>query len=105
MKKIIAFIILVIIVILIISLSYNYYKNKDIKNEKLNKLKSDLGFVAVALTAITSLLLISALSIKEKFYGTTKPLIENVDSVANKAKAVLPDTTAVKTKILKAIKK
>ena len=42
MKKIIAFIILVIIVILIISLSYNYYKNKDIKNEKLNKLKSDL---------------------------------------------------------------
>ena len=36
---------------------------------------------------------------------TTKPLIENVDSVANKAKAVLPDTTAVKTKVLKVIKK
>ena len=81
------------------------FRISDIETSMKDKLKSDLGFVAVALTAITSLLLISALSIKEKFYGTTKPLIENVDSVANKAKAVLPDTTAVKTKILKAIKK
>ena len=66
------------------------FRFSDIETSMKDKLKSDLGFVAVALTAITSLLLISALSIKEKFYGTTKPLIENVDSVANKAKAVKP---------------
>ena len=81
------------------------FRVSDIETRIKDKRKSDLGFIAVALTAITSVLLISALSIKEKFYGTTKPLIENVDSVANKAKSVLPDTTGVNTKILKAIKK
>ena len=81
------------------------FRVSDIETRIKDKRKSDLGFIAVALTAITSVLLIATLSIKEKFYGTTKPLIENVDSVANKAKAVLSDTTAVKTKILKTIKK
>lgn len=81
------------------------FRVSDIETRIKDKRKSDLGFIAVALTAITSVLLIATLSIKEKFYGTTKPLIENVDSVANKAKAVLPDTTAVKTKVLKTIKK
>ncbi len=81
------------------------FRVSDIETRIKDKRKSDLGFIAVALTAITSVLLISALSIKEKFYGTTKPLIENVDSVASKAKSVLPDTTAVNTKVLKVIKK
>ena len=56
------------------------FRVSDIETRIKDKRKSDLGFIAVALTAITSVLLISALSIKEKFYGTTKPLIENVDS-------------------------
>lgn len=84
------------------------FRVSDIETRIKDKRKSDLGFIAVALTAITSVLLISALSIKEKFYGTTKPLIENVDSVASKAKSVLPDTTGVNkvvnTKVIKAIK-
>ena len=85
------------------------FKISDIETRIKDKRKSDFGFIAVAITAITSVLLISALSIKEKFYGTTKPLIEKVDSVANKDKTVLSDTTGVnkvvKTKILKTIKK
>ena len=81
------------------------FRVSDIETRIKDKRKSNLGFIAVALTAITSVLLIATLSIKEKFYGTTKPLIENVDSVANKAKAVLPDTTGVKTKVLKTVKK
>ena len=84
---------------------YSEFRVSDIESGIKEKKESSFGFIAVALTAITSLLLISALSFKEKFYGTTKPLIENVDSVANKAKAVLPDTTAVNTKVLKVIKK
>ena len=66
------------------------FRVSDIETRIKDKRKSDLGFVAVALTAISSLLLISALSFKEKTQETTKPLIENVDSVANKAKAVKP---------------
>jgi len=77
------------------------FRVSDIETRIKDKRKSDLGFIAVALTAITSVLLIATLSIKEKFQETTKPLIENVDSVANKAKAVLPDST----KVLKTIKK
>ena len=67
--------------------------------------KSDLGFIAVALTGIATLILCATLRGEQKMQEATKPLIENVDSVANKAKAVLPDTTAVKTKVLKTIKK
>lgn len=81
------------------------FRVSDIETRIKDKHKSDLAFITVAITAISSLLLISALSFKDKFQTTTKPLIENVDSVANKAKAVLPDTTAVKTKVLKTIKK
>lgn len=77
------------------------FRVSDIEAGIKEKKGQDLGFVAVALTAITSLLLISALSLKGKFQETTKPLIEKVDSVANKAKAVLPDST----KVLKTIKK
>ena len=81
------------------------FRISDIETGIKEKTAKDLGFIAVALTAITSLLLISVLSLNKKIQETTKPLIENVDSVANKAKSVLPDTTAVNTKVLKVIKK
>ena len=72
-----------------------YNKNSEFRVSDIDagikdKNTRDLGFITVALTAITSLLLISALSFKEKTQETTKPLIENVDSIANKAKAVKP---------------
>ena len=81
------------------------FRISDIETGIKEKTAKDLGFIAVALTAISSLLLISALSLNKKIQETTKPLIENVDSVASKAKSVLPDTTAVNTKVLKVIKK
>ena len=85
------------------------FRISDIETGIKEKTAKDLGFIAVALTAISSLLLISALSLNKKIQETTKPLIENVDSVANKAKSVLPDTTGVNkvvnTKVLKVIKK
>ena len=72
-----------------------YNKNSEFRVSDIDagikdKNTRDLGFITVALTAITSLLLISALSFKEKTQETAKPLIENVDSIANKAKAVKP---------------
>ena len=76
------------------------FRISDIETGIKEKTAKDLGFIAVALTAITSLLLIATLSFKEKFYGTTKPLIEKIDNVA-KAKVALPDST----KVLKTIKK
>ena len=79
---------------------YSEFRVSDIESGIKEKKESSFGFIAVALTAITSLLLISALSFKEKFYGTTKPLIEKIDNVA-KAKVALPDST----KVLKTIKK
>jgi hypothetical protein len=85
------------------------FRVSDIEAGIKDKNTRNLGFIAVALTAISSLLLIPTLSLNKKTQETTKPLIENVDSVANKAKTVLPDTTGVNkvvnTKVLKVIKK
>ena len=80
------------------------FRVSDIEAGIKDKNTRDLGFITVALTAITSLLLISALSFKEKTQETTKPLIENVDSIANKAKAVKPileDSFKLGKKIIK----
>jgi len=66
------------------------FRVSDIEAGIKDKNTRDLGFIAVALTAISSLLLIPTLSLNKKTQETTKPLIENVDSVANKAKAVKP---------------
>ena len=81
------------------------FRVSDIETRIKDKRKSDLGFIAVALTGLATLILCATLRGEQKMQEATKPLIENVDSVANKAKAVLPDTTAVKTKVLKTIKK
>lgn len=66
------------------------FRVSDIEAGIKDKNTRNLGFIAVALTAISSLLLIATLSLNKKTQETTKPLIENVDSVANKAKAVKP---------------
>ena len=81
------------------------FRVSDIETRIKDKRKSDLGFIAVALTGLATLILCATLRGEQKMQEATKPLIENVDSVANKAKAVLSDTTAVKTKVLKTIKK
>lgn len=81
------------------------FRVSDIETRIKDKRKSDLGFFAVALTGLATLILCATLRGEQKMQEATKPLIENVDSVANKAKAVLPDTTAVNTKVLKTIKK
>lgn len=62
----------------------------DIEAGIKDKNTRNLGFIAVALTAISSLLLIPTLSFKQKTQETAKPLIENVDSITNKAKTVKP---------------
>lgn len=77
------------------------FKISDIEAGIKDKNKDNLGFIAVALTAIASLLLIPTLSLKQKIQDTAKPLIEKVDSAANNAKAALPDTA----KVFKFIKK
>ena len=81
------------------------FRVSDIETRIKDKRKSYLGFFAVALTGLATLILCATLRGEQKMQEATKPLIENVDSVANKAKSVLPDTTAVKTKVLKTIKK
>ena len=84
------------------------FRISDIETGIKEKTAKDLGFIAVALTGIATFLAYGILGSRiseQKMQEATKPLIENVDSVANKAKAVLPDTTAVNTKILKTIKK
>ena len=84
------------------------FRISDIESGLKEHNGSAIGFIAVALTGIAALILCAigkSGNSDIKRYETTKPLIENVDSVANKAKSVLPDTTAVNTKILKTIKK
>ena len=81
------------------------FRVSDIETRIKDKRKSYLGFFAVALTGLATLILCATLRGEQKMQEATKPLIEKVDSIANKAKAVLPDTTAVKTKFLKTIKK
>jgi hypothetical protein len=85
------------------------FRVSDIGSAIKEKKRNDFGFgFTVAIVGIVAILQFTlGLSTKlgRKTQETTKPLIENVDSVANKAKAVLSDTTAVKTKILKTIKK
>ncbi len=66
------------------------FRVSDIEAGIKDKKAKNLGFMTVVLTAITGLLLIPALSSKQKIQETTKPLIENVDSITNKAKAVKP---------------
>ncbi len=88
---------------------YSEFRVSDIESGIKEKKRNDFGFgFAVAIVGIAAVLQFTlGLSTKlgRKTQEITKPLIENVDSIANKAKAVLPDTTAVKTKILKTIKK
>ena len=81
------------------------FRISDIESGLKEHKGSAIGFIAVALTGIATLILCATLRGEQKIQETTKPLIEKVDSVANKAKSVLPDTTAVNTKILKTIKK
>ena len=84
------------------------FRVSDIESGIKEKKEVDSGFFAVALFGIAAILawtLRLSTNSEQKMQETTKPLIENVDSVANKAKAVLSDTTAVKTKVLKTIKK
>ncbi len=84
------------------------FRISDIETGIKEKTAIDLGFIAVALTGIATFLaygLLGSRISEQKMQEATKPLIENVDSVANKAKSVLPDTTAVNTKVLKVIKK
>jgi hypothetical protein len=66
------------------------FRISDIETGIKEKTAKDLGFITVALTAITSLLLIPTLSLNQKAQEATKPRIENVDSIANKAKAIQP---------------
>jgi methyl coenzyme M reductase beta subunit len=57
------------------------------------KTAKDLGFIAVPLTGIATFLtygLLGSRISEQKMQEATKPLIENVDSIANKAKAVKP---------------
>jgi len=77
------------------------FRISDIETGIKEKTAKDLGFIAVALTGLATLILCATLRGEQKMQEATKPLIENVDSVANKAKAVLPDST----KVLKTIKK
>ena len=88
---------------------YSEFRVSDIESGIKEKKRNDFGFgFAVAIVGIAAVLQFTlGLSTKlgRKTQETTKPLIENVDSIANKAKAVLSDTTAVKTKVLKTIKK
>ncbi len=85
------------------------FRVSDIGSAIKEKKRNDFGFgFTVAIVGIVAILQFTlGLSTKlgRKTQETTKPLIENVDSVANKAKSVLPDTTAVNTKVLKVIKK
>lgn len=81
------------------------FRISDVETSIKEKTTSIWGSIAVSLAAISTLLLGATLATKQNTQEATKPLIENVDSVANKAKAILPDTTAVKTKVLKTIKK
>ena len=91
-----------------------YDKNSDFRvsdiETGINKHKKEN--IELLLNSILELLLVPMFGLllyigynADKSLQNEKQLIENVDSVASKAKSVLPDTTAVKTKVLKTIKK
>ena len=80
------------------------FKVSDIEARLKEKKGEDSGFFAVALFGVVAVLALTlrlSTPSERKIQETTKPLIENVDSVVNKAKAVLPDSV----KVLKTIKK
>ena len=69
---------------------YSEFRVSDIESGIKEKKEGDSGFFAVALTGLATLILCATLRGEQKMQEATKPLIENVDSVANKAKAVKP---------------
>lgn len=71
------------------------FRVSDIDSAIKEKRRNDFGFGAIftaIIGMVTSLMLLNYLSShsNNKMQETTKPLIENVDSVANKAKAIQP---------------
>ena len=79
------------------------FKVSDVTKEISNKTWTNGMVTALVVSTICGILTTVGLTVKESI--STEPLTEKVDSVTNKAKAVLPDTTAINTKILKTIKK
>ena len=79
------------------------FKISDVESKIKNKTWADGMLKALLISAVCGMLTTVGLTVKESI--NTEPLTEKVDSVTNKAKTVLPDTTAVNTKILKTIKK
>ena len=74
----------------------------DIKARLSEQKQKEMALIKMALIPIIGMAMFIAFGIGIRHQTKiAKPLIENVDSVANKAKAVLPDST----KVLKAIKK
>ena len=72
---------------------YSEFRVSDIESGIKEKKEGDSGFFAVALFGIAAILawtLRLSTNSEQKMQEATKPLIENVDSVANKAKAVKP---------------
>ena len=86
---------------------YSEFRVSDIESGIKEKKEVDSGFFAVALFGIAAILawtLRLSTNSEQKTQETAKPLIENVDSIANKAKAVKPileDSFKLGKKIIK----
>lgn len=81
------------------------FRVSDIEKGIKDKNRKDLGFAGLFLIMSLAISAIAFNKPISKFAEKLKPSAELVDSTAIKAKSVLPDTTAVNTKILKTIKR
>ncbi len=80
------------------------FRVSDIETSIKDKTKRDLAFIFAALIPIVSAIIGLTTNLKQKTQEITKPLIENTDSIANKAKAVKPileDSFKLGQKIIK----